>query len=155
MKHFTFDNRWDSIKGQLKQSYGQLTDDDLTFAEGKGEELLARLRAKLGLSASELNVKLNEVHEEVGGALDQVKAKVGEFAGEARARAGAMADDLKAGAAHLGEEARAQAAVAYGQAKQRARTIREDGEQYVRQNPREALLAAVCAGFVAGLLIRR
>ncbi len=26
---------WNVIKGKLKQKYGQLTEDDLTFAEGK------------------------------------------------------------------------------------------------------------------------
>ena len=41
MKHFSIENHWDAIKGQLKQRYAQLTDDDLSFVEGKGEELLA------------------------------------------------------------------------------------------------------------------
>ena len=50
MKRFTFENQWDAIKGQLKQRYAQLTDDDLTFVSGKSEELLARLREKLGLN---------------------------------------------------------------------------------------------------------
>lgn len=155
MKHFTFDNDWDAIKAQLKQRYGQLADDDLTFIEGKGGELLARLREKLGLSAKDLDALLGELREAAGGKFDKVKAKLGEVAGEARAKAGEVAEDLKEKAAALGEEAKAQAAVAYDHARQRARSLREDGEEYVRQNPRESLLAAVCAGFVAGLLIRR
>lgn len=155
MKHFTFDNHWDAIKGQLKQRYGQLTDDDLVFAEGKGDELFARLRVTLGLTAVELNGQLEELHGQASSKLEQMKAKVGELASDARAKASSVADDLKARAGVVGEEAKAQAAVAYDQARQRARTLREDGEQYVRQNPRESLLAALCAGFVAGLLIRR
>ncbi|MGB8170267.1 MAG: hypothetical protein WCF18_22385 [Chthoniobacteraceae bacterium] len=155
MKHFTFDSHWDAIKGQLKQRYGQLVDDDLVFVEGKGDELLARLQKRLGMSAQDLDALLNELHTTVGGGFGQVKDKVGELASEARAKASEMADDLKARAATLGEEAKAQAGVAYDQARQRVRTLREDGEEYVRQNPRESLLAAVCAGFVAGLLIRR
>ena len=155
MKHFSFDNHWAAIKGELKQRYGQLADDDLTFVEGKGEELLARLREKLGLPAKDLEALLNELHAAAAGNLGGVKAKVGGLAGEARAKAGELADDLKARAAAVGEEARAQAEVAYDQARQRVRTLREDGEEYVRQNPRESLIAALCAGFVAGLLIRR
>ena len=155
MKHFAFENHWDAIKGQLKQRYGQLADDDLAFVEGKGDELLARLREKLGLSNKDLTALLNELQDEAGGKLEHLKARVGEFADDARAKAGAVADDLKARAAALGGEARAQAEAAYGQARQRARSLRGDGENYVRQNPRESLLAAVCAGFVAGLLIRR
>jgi uncharacterized protein YjbJ (UPF0337 family) len=45
---------WNEIKGKLKQSYGNLTDDDLTFAEGKDDELLGRLQKKLGKSKEEV-----------------------------------------------------------------------------------------------------
>jgi uncharacterized protein YjbJ (UPF0337 family) len=41
---------WNEVKGKLKQKYGQLTDDDLTFAEGKDDELLGRLQKRLGES---------------------------------------------------------------------------------------------------------
>ena len=30
---------WNEVKGKLEQKYGQLTDDDLTFSEGKEDEL--------------------------------------------------------------------------------------------------------------------
>lgn len=39
---------WNEIKGKLKQKYADLTDDDLTFVEGKDDELLGRLQKKLG-----------------------------------------------------------------------------------------------------------
>jgi uncharacterized protein YjbJ (UPF0337 family) len=45
---------WNEIKGKLKQSYGNLTDDDLVFAEGKDDELVGRLQKKLGKSKEEV-----------------------------------------------------------------------------------------------------
>ena len=45
---------WNEIKGKLKQKYADLTDDDLTFAEGKDEELLGRLQKKLGRTKEDL-----------------------------------------------------------------------------------------------------
>jgi uncharacterized protein YjbJ (UPF0337 family) len=45
---------WNEIKGKLKQKYGQLTDDDLTFAQGKEEELLGRLQQRLGRDKEDL-----------------------------------------------------------------------------------------------------
>jgi uncharacterized protein YjbJ (UPF0337 family) len=45
---------WNEIKGKLKQTYGNLTDDDLVFAEGKDDELLGRLQKKLGKSKHEV-----------------------------------------------------------------------------------------------------
>ena len=35
------------MNGKLKQKYGNLTDDDLMFAEGKEDELLGRLEKSL------------------------------------------------------------------------------------------------------------
>ena len=50
-------DNWNEIKGKLKQKYGDLTDDDLTFAEGKVDELIGRLEEKTG----EPRAKLREI----------------------------------------------------------------------------------------------
>lgn len=39
---------WNMIKGALKQKYGDLTDNDLTYEEGKEDELLGRIQKKTG-----------------------------------------------------------------------------------------------------------
>ena len=39
---------WNEWKGKLKQQYGQLTEDDLKYEEGKDDEFLGRLQTKLG-----------------------------------------------------------------------------------------------------------
>jgi uncharacterized protein YjbJ (UPF0337 family) len=46
---------WHEQKGKLKQKFAALTDDDLTFAEGKKEEMLGKLQVKLGKSKDELH----------------------------------------------------------------------------------------------------
>lgn len=45
---------WNEIKGKIKQKYGELTDDDLAFEEGKEDEMLGRLQKKLGQSKDEV-----------------------------------------------------------------------------------------------------
>lgn len=45
---------WNEVKGKLKQKYGQLTDDDLMFTEGKEDELYGRLQQKLGKTKDEI-----------------------------------------------------------------------------------------------------
>ena len=47
MNKLQFQGSWNEIKGKLKQQFGNLTDDDLMFADGKEEELLGRLQKKL------------------------------------------------------------------------------------------------------------
>jgi len=49
------------VKGKLKQKYGQLTDNDLTFAEGKDDELLGRLQQKLGQSKEDLRKEIENL----------------------------------------------------------------------------------------------
>jgi len=52
---------WNEVKGRLKQKYGQLTDDDLAFAEGKEDELLGRLQKRLGRTRDELRAEIAEM----------------------------------------------------------------------------------------------
>ncbi len=46
---------WNELKGKLKQNYGNLTDDDLIYAEGKEDEMVGRLQKKLGKSKDEIS----------------------------------------------------------------------------------------------------
>jgi len=52
---------WNTIKGKLKQKYGELTDDDLTYVEGKEDELYGRLQKKLGKTKDELAGEIREL----------------------------------------------------------------------------------------------
>jgi uncharacterized protein YjbJ (UPF0337 family) len=54
MNQLTFKGEWNEVKGKLKQKYALLTDDDLTYAVGKEDELLGRLQKKLGKKKEEI-----------------------------------------------------------------------------------------------------
>jgi uncharacterized protein YjbJ (UPF0337 family) len=51
---------WNVIKGKLKQSYGQLTDNDLTYVDGKEDELVGRLQKKIGSTSAEIRHLLDK-----------------------------------------------------------------------------------------------
>ncbi|MDX1629351.1 MAG: CsbD family protein [Fulvivirga sp.] len=51
---------WNEIKGKLKQKYANLTDDDLTFAEGKMDEMLGRIEQKTGRKKDELKQEIKK-----------------------------------------------------------------------------------------------
>ena len=55
---------WNVLKGKLKQQYGQLTDNDLTYIEGKEDELRGRLQQKLGKTQEEVNDLLDTLATE-------------------------------------------------------------------------------------------
>ena len=54
---------WNVLKGKLKQSYANLTDDDLKYEEGKEDELLGRIQRKTGQTREQLTkwVKSNSL----------------------------------------------------------------------------------------------
>lgn len=39
---------WNQLKGKVQQKWGQLTDDDLAYEEGKETELMGRIQEKTG-----------------------------------------------------------------------------------------------------------
>jgi len=45
---------WNEWKGKLKQKYGQLTDDDLKYEEGKDDQMWGRLQKKTGKTKDDL-----------------------------------------------------------------------------------------------------
>ena len=54
---------WDVVKGELKQKYANLTDDDLLFVEGKENELLGRLELKLGKPKEEIGAEVHKLDQ--------------------------------------------------------------------------------------------
>lgn len=61
MTKLQFKGSWNEVKGKLKQRYARLTDDDLTFAEGKDDELLGRLEKQLGKTKEELRMEIESL----------------------------------------------------------------------------------------------
>ena len=58
MNEQTIKGNWNELKGKIKQKYGELTDDDLTYAEGKEDEMWGRIQQKVGKTKDEIR---NEV----------------------------------------------------------------------------------------------
>ncbi len=52
---------WNDLKGQLKQQYADLTDDDLTYAEGGADALVGNIQRRLGKTKREVVALLNSL----------------------------------------------------------------------------------------------
>lgn len=52
---------WKQLKGKMKQEYGDLTDDDLLYEEGKEDEMLGRLQEKTGKTKEEVKSWINDL----------------------------------------------------------------------------------------------
>ncbi|WP_372919128.1 CsbD family protein [Salegentibacter sp.] len=53
------EGKWKQIRGEFKQKYGKLTDDDTTYSEGKFDEMLGRLQEKTGKTKEELKDEID------------------------------------------------------------------------------------------------
>lgn len=60
MSDLKIKGNWNELKGKLKQNYGELTEDDLTYVEGKEDELLGKLQKKLSKSREEIASELKQ-----------------------------------------------------------------------------------------------
>ena len=54
MNKLKIKEKWNQIKRKFKQKFGDLTNDDLMFIEGKENELLGRLQNRLGKKKEEV-----------------------------------------------------------------------------------------------------
>ena len=51
--------KWHELKGQVKQQWGKLTDDDVTRLSGKTEELAGILQQKYGYGKAQAELEIN------------------------------------------------------------------------------------------------
>ncbi len=62
MKNLTeIQGNWNETKGKLKQKFAMLTDSDVLLVEGKKDEMLGRLQAKLGKTKAEIEKLISEL----------------------------------------------------------------------------------------------
>ncbi|MBL4571067.1 MAG: CsbD family protein [Alcanivorax sp.] len=55
----TIEGRWKELKGNIKEQWGELTDDEIDQAEGKRDILLGKLQAKYGIAREEAEKQLD------------------------------------------------------------------------------------------------
>ena len=58
------EGRLDRIKGRIRQTWGDLTDDDMDQAKGNTENLVGRIKERTGESVDEIRRKLNELTDD-------------------------------------------------------------------------------------------
>jgi uncharacterized protein YjbJ (UPF0337 family) len=59
------EGKWTEIKGRLRESYGDLTDDDIEKAKGDREQLEGMLQQKLGQTKDEARSNVDRILQKV------------------------------------------------------------------------------------------
>jgi uncharacterized protein YjbJ (UPF0337 family) len=51
---------WQQFKGRLRESWGDLTDDDIARIEGNQEQLVGRIQERYGIARDEAQAQVDE-----------------------------------------------------------------------------------------------
>lgn len=54
------EGKWKQLKGSVKQQWAKLTDDDLTFINGKSDELVGKVQERYGIAREEAQKRVDE-----------------------------------------------------------------------------------------------
>jgi len=123
--------QWNNLKGQVKQRWGQLTDDDLQIQGGNVDQLVGKIQQRTGEGREAIEKYLTELTSRGSSTISQAAETVGNYAHQAGDR--------------LREH--------YGQLSDQARERLDMAQDMVRHNPTQSVAAAFGVGLVAGLIV--
>jgi uncharacterized protein YjbJ (UPF0337 family) len=66
-----FEGKWKEMRGQIKEWWGKLTDDDLEQAAGNAEQIIGLLQQKYGYTRERAEEEFNRRIKEVKEAADE------------------------------------------------------------------------------------
>jgi uncharacterized protein YjbJ (UPF0337 family)/ElaB/YqjD/DUF883 family membrane-anchored ribosome-binding protein len=137
---------WKRLKGNAKEQWGRLTDDDLAVINGRREQLEGKLQERYGYTKDRIKREIEDWALQVRGSARKIANDA-----DLSDKVDAIRGDVQRLAATVGDVAKRQA----GRAQDGAVEAMHTAESYIRQNPLQAVAIAVGLGFLYGLFTRR
>jgi len=123
--------QWNNLRGQVKEKWGQLTDDDLQISGGNIDQLVGKIQQRTGEGREAIETFLTGLTGKGGSVIASAAEKVSDIAQNAGAR---FRDQ-------------------YGNLSDQARERLDTAQDLVRHNPGQSVAAAFGVGLVAGLVV--
>lgn len=60
------DGKWEQLKGELKKTWGRLTDDELTLYNGQQDKFYGKLKEKYGIAKEDAEKDIEEYKKNIG-----------------------------------------------------------------------------------------
>ena len=142
------EGNWKQLRGNIKEQWGKLTDDDLMQIQGKRDKLEGVLQEKYGYSKNKARAEVDSYLDELEEQFDDQRGRVESAVGKAQERF----QEGKEQAAHRAREMANQ----YNQRLEEVVTSRVPGEarQVVKDYPWLIILAVMVVGILIGLAFR-
>jgi len=123
--------QWNTLRGRVKEKWGQLSDDDLQIHGGNIDQLVGRIQQKTGEGRESIERFLGELTSRGSSAVASATQAAGNFAHQATDR---LRDQ-------------------YGRVAEQARDQFDTAQDMVRHNPGQSLAAAFGIGLVTGVVV--
>jgi uncharacterized protein YjbJ (UPF0337 family) len=123
--------QWNSLRGQVKKKWGQLTDDDLRLTSGNVDQLVGRIQHRTGEAREAIESFLDGLTREGASAIAQVAESARDYAGYA-------ADRMRDGYSQVAD--------------QFDRGVHASREM-IRDNPARAVATAFGVGVLFGVVV--
>jgi uncharacterized protein YjbJ (UPF0337 family) len=123
--------QWNQVRGQLKKKWGQLTDDDLKFANGNLDQLVGKIQHKTGEAREAIESFLDELTAQGGSAIAQAAESARQYAGYA-------GDQVREGYNRISDQLGRQY---------------EASQDLVRENPARTVATAFGVGVLLGVVV--
>jgi len=123
--------QWNKVRGQVRERWGQLTDDDLQIQGGNIDQLVGRIQQRTGETRESIERFLTDLTARGSSAVAHATEAVSQYAQQA------------------GDRLRDR----YGDIADHARERFDYAQDVVRHNPSQSVAAAFGIGIVAGLIV--
>jgi uncharacterized protein YjbJ (UPF0337 family) len=120
---------WSTIRGKVKEKWGQLTDDDLQVASGNVDQLIGKIQQRTGEARQQIESFLNDLAQQP--AFTRAKEAVSEYA---------------QGAMHTVRDG-------YEQVSDRVRDGYRRAESMVQEHPAASVTGVFVCGLITGVFI--
>jgi uncharacterized protein YjbJ (UPF0337 family) len=123
--------QWNQVRGQVKKKWGQLTEDDLKFANGNLDQLVGRIQHKTGEAREAIENFLDELTSQGASAVSQAAESVKNYAGYA-------SDQMRDG---------------YNRISDQLGRRYEASQDLIRENPARTVATAFGVGVLLGVVV--
>lgn len=123
--------QWDQLKGQVRERWGQITDNDFTRVQGNTDQLVGMIEQKTGTARREIEQFLEDTLKQG----ESIVANTAETVREYANRATEVVKDQ------------------YGRVNQQLETGFEEAQEAIRTRPGMSVGMAFGAGIVVGALV--
>jgi uncharacterized protein YjbJ (UPF0337 family) len=131
MNSSTLQGQWEQVRGMLKKKWGQLTDEDLRFANGNIDQLIGR------------------IHQRTGEARDAIE----QFLDQATSQGASLVSDTVKAVGDIARDKSKQVRESYNRISDQFGEQFDRSQEWIRERPAHSVATALAVGVLFGVVV--